>query len=79
MLRLCILLNSLLYICKSELRKSQYAIKGFYCATGAGGQPAASERGRRAGGSARAPAMHAASAPPATIRGGQQNMLVPST
>ena len=33
MVRLCILLNSLLYICKSELRKSQYGIKGFYCAT----------------------------------------------
>ena len=33
MVRLCILLNSLLYICKSELRKSQYWIKGFYCAT----------------------------------------------
>ena len=33
MVRLCIFLNSLLYICKSELRKSQYGIKGFYCAT----------------------------------------------
>ena len=37
MVRLCIFLNSLLYICKSELRKSQYAIKGFYCATAAVG------------------------------------------
>ena len=36
MVRLCILLNSLLYICKSELRKSQYGIKGFYCATAPG-------------------------------------------
>ena len=33
MLRLCILLNSLLYICKSELRKSQSGIKGFFSAT----------------------------------------------
>ena len=35
MLRLCILLNSLLYICKSELRKSQSGIKGFFFATAA--------------------------------------------
>ena len=33
MVRLCILLNSLLYICKSELRKSQSGIKGFFFAT----------------------------------------------
>ena len=33
MVRLCILLNSLLYICKSELRKSQIGIKGFFFAT----------------------------------------------
>ena len=33
MLRLCILLNSLLYICKSELRKSQSGIKVFFFAT----------------------------------------------
>ena len=35
MVRLCILLNSLLYICKSELRKSQSGIKVFFFATGA--------------------------------------------
>ena len=35
MVRLCILLNSLLYICKSELRKSQSGIKGFFFATAA--------------------------------------------
>ena len=37
MVRLCILLNSLLYICKSELRKSQSGIKGFFFATAAAG------------------------------------------
>jgi hypothetical protein len=37
MVRLCILLNSLLYICKSELRKSQSGIKGFFFATAPGG------------------------------------------
>ena len=48
MLRLCILLNSLLYICKSELRKSQSGIKGFFFATG-GSRPARPAEARIAG------------------------------
>ena len=45
MVRLCILLNSLLYICKSELRKSQSGIKGFFFATVLLPQPPPRPRG----------------------------------